>query len=164
MSYFTYDTSVIISKKLDDLPDRTSSFLSAVVLMELSASAKDQKQRKIYERLFQTYGDDNTLIGPNRMTGCLRAKCFTGWLKREGKVAEESSQNCSQVILNEWRSTPSSQLVLAGGRQLLSLRIRVTSNRSSASAMSKSSKPHISSRIDWFLPHSQPSTCETGTT
>ena len=106
MSYFTYDTSVIISKKLDDLPDRTSSFLlSAVVLMELSASAKDQKQRKIYERLFQTYGDDNTLIVPNEDDWMLASKVLY-WLTQEkrkssgGKLPKLQPGNSQRMALD----------------------------------------------------------------
>ena len=80
MSYFTYDTSVIISKKLDDLPGRMSSFLlSAVVLMELSASAKDKTQRKVYEQLFRDYSRDKSLIVPNEDDWLLASKVLY-WL------------------------------------------------------------------------------------
>lgn len=60
--YVTYDTSVIISRGLSELPDR---FLwSSVVLTELSASAKDETQRKQLDRLFNAYARDNSLIYP----------------------------------------------------------------------------------------------------
>ena len=66
MPYLTYDTSVIISRKPIFSPGKSHNFLwSAVVLMELTASAKDDSQRKIYERLFHQYRDDNSLITPN---------------------------------------------------------------------------------------------------
>jgi predicted nucleic acid-binding protein len=66
MPYFTYDTSVIISRKLAELPGRSGSFLmSGVVLMELTASARDDSQRKVYERMYRAYGEDNSLIVPN---------------------------------------------------------------------------------------------------
>jgi len=65
MPYFTYDTSVIISRRLVDLPQATNFLVSAVVLMELAASATDASQRKVYERLFQTYREDNSFIVPN---------------------------------------------------------------------------------------------------
>jgi predicted nucleic acid-binding protein len=66
MPYFTYDTSVIISRKPTGLPGKSGNFLwSAVVLMELTASAKDDSQRKVYERLFHQYSEDNSLIVPN---------------------------------------------------------------------------------------------------
>jgi predicted nucleic acid-binding protein len=65
MSYFTYDTSVIISRKLVVLPGERNFFMSAVVLMELTANASDDSRRKIYERLFRDYGRDNSLIVPN---------------------------------------------------------------------------------------------------
>jgi len=66
MPYFTYDTSVIISRKPTLVPGKASNFLwSVVVLMELTASAKDDSQRKIHERLFRQYSKDNSLIIPN---------------------------------------------------------------------------------------------------
>jgi hypothetical protein len=40
--------------------------MSAVVLMELTASAKDDSQRKRYERLFRVYQEDNSLIVPDQ--------------------------------------------------------------------------------------------------
>ena len=64
--FFTYDTSVIISRRLSELPGQSDSFLwSAVVLMELAANSKDDSQRKVYDRLFLEYGKDNSLIVPN---------------------------------------------------------------------------------------------------
>ncbi len=60
--YFTYDTSVIISRGLSQLPEK---FLwSSVVLRELSASAKDESQLKQLDRLFNEYAKDNSLIYP----------------------------------------------------------------------------------------------------
>ena len=66
MPYFTYDTSVIISRKLSNLQEMPQSFLmSAVVLMELTAAAEDESRRKFYERAFRQYRQDNSLIVPN---------------------------------------------------------------------------------------------------
>src|SRR5437868_14718296 len=66
MPYFTYDTSVIISRKVMDLPGLPGSYLwSAVVLMELMTSARDESERKLYERLFRQYQQDNSLIVPD---------------------------------------------------------------------------------------------------
>ena len=60
--YFTYDTSVIISRGMSELPDR---FLwSSVVHIELAARAKDESQRKQLDRLFNAYAKDNSLIYP----------------------------------------------------------------------------------------------------
>ncbi|HXI25783.1 MAG TPA: hypothetical protein VNG71_18140 [Pyrinomonadaceae bacterium] len=79
MSYFTYDTSVIISRKVTDLPGLPGSFLlSAVVLMELTASAKDESQRKVYERLFRQYQQDNSLIVPDENDWLLASKILFG--------------------------------------------------------------------------------------
>jgi len=63
MAYFTCDTSTIISRRLSDLPD--NFLVSVVVLMELMASAKDESQRKIYERMQRVYERDGSLIVPD---------------------------------------------------------------------------------------------------
>lgn len=66
MPYFTYDTSVLISRKLTDFHEMPQNFLmSAVVQMELIAGAEDPSRRKFYERAFQEYQKDNLLIVPN---------------------------------------------------------------------------------------------------
>ena len=66
MQYFTYDTSVIISRKLFDLRDMPANFLaSSVVLMELAGGAVDVSRRKAYEQLFRQYQNANLLIVPN---------------------------------------------------------------------------------------------------
>lgn len=62
MSYYTYDTSTIIARGVISLPD--SFLLSAVVLLELMASAKDTSQQKVYEKLYRDYRSDNSLIVP----------------------------------------------------------------------------------------------------
>jgi len=77
MANFTYDTSVIISRKVTDLPG--GFFMSAVVLMELAASARDEKQRKIFERLFRQYQQDNSLIVPDESDWFLASRILY-WL------------------------------------------------------------------------------------
>jgi predicted nucleic acid-binding protein len=80
MPYFTYDTSVIISRKVTDLPGLPGSFLmSSIVLMELTASAKDDSQRKLYERLFRQYQQDNSLIVPDENDWLLTSRILY-WL------------------------------------------------------------------------------------
>jgi len=75
MPYFTYDTSVIISRKLTDLQRMPHGFLmSAVVLMELMAGAKDRSRRKVYEALFRYYQQRNLLIVPTAEDWFLVAK------------------------------------------------------------------------------------------
>ena len=75
MAYFTYDTSVIISRKLTGLLDMPSSFLmSAIVLTELSASARDDSARKVYETLFHAYQKELRLIVPNTEDWLLASK------------------------------------------------------------------------------------------
>lgn len=75
MPYFTYDTSVIISRGITDFRGMPRSFLlSAIVLMELTASARDASQRKLYEQVFRIYQEDGTLIVPNAEDWLLTSK------------------------------------------------------------------------------------------
>jgi predicted nucleic acid-binding protein len=80
MPYFTYDTSVIISRRLVSLPKLPGDFrLSSIVLMELMASAKDDSQRKAYEELFRGYQKEKLLIVPNEDDWLLASKVLY-WL------------------------------------------------------------------------------------
>lgn len=75
MAYFTYDTSVIVSRKLSDLKEMPRNFrLSAIALLELIASADDASDRKAYEQLFRQYQKDNLLIVPNEDDWLLASK------------------------------------------------------------------------------------------
>src|SRR6185503_14650826 len=66
MAYFTYDTSVFISRKLTDFSGLPQKFrMSAVALMELMASARDESRRKFYEEVFRQYRRRDHLIVPN---------------------------------------------------------------------------------------------------
>lgn len=89
MPYFTYDTSVIVSRKMRDLREMPQDFLlSAVVLMELIASAADTSVRKTYEQLFHQYRRDELLIVPNDDDWLLAAKIMfllTQERRREGR-------------------------------------------------------------------------------
>jgi predicted nucleic acid-binding protein len=75
MAYFTYDTSVIISRKVTGLLTMPGSFfLSSIVLTELSAGAADATERKVYERLFRAYQKERRLIVPNYKDWLLTSK------------------------------------------------------------------------------------------
>ena len=75
MAYFTYDTSVIISRKLIDLLAMPSSFLmSAIVLTELSSSVRDDSERKMLEITFRAYQREERLIVPNSEDWLLTSK------------------------------------------------------------------------------------------
>ena len=75
MAYFTYDTSVIISRKVTGLFTMPGSFLlSSIVLTELSAGAADTTERKIYEGLFRAYRKERRLIVPNYEDWLLTSK------------------------------------------------------------------------------------------
>lgn len=66
MPYFTYDTSVCISRKLTNFHEMPPSFvLSSVVIMELMAGAEDQSHLRFYERTFRQYQQRDLLITPN---------------------------------------------------------------------------------------------------
>ena len=81
MPYFTYDTSVIIAKRVIDLRKSKGLLLSSVVLLELMASAKDDSRRKMYESLFRDYKDDDSLIVPNDEDWLFASKILY-WLSR----------------------------------------------------------------------------------
>ena len=75
MPYFTYDTSVFISRKLTDFRTMPHDFLlSAIVLMELTAAAKDESLRKFYEGIFEYYRKKGLLIVPNEDDWLLTSK------------------------------------------------------------------------------------------
>jgi len=75
MPYFTYDTSVFISRKLTDFRIMPRGFLlSAIVLMELTAAAKDNSLRKFYEGMFWQYKKKELLIVPSADDWLLASK------------------------------------------------------------------------------------------
>ena len=88
MPYFTYDTSVIVSRKLS-LHEMPRNFvMSAVVMLELMSSAADSSLRKSYERFFRQYQEDNLLIVPDVDDWLLAAKILfllTQDRRREGQ-------------------------------------------------------------------------------
>ena len=75
MAYFTYDTSVCISRNLFDFQKMPPNFLlSAVVLMELMAGAPDESRRRLYLQVFRIYQRDNLIIVPTADDWLLAAK------------------------------------------------------------------------------------------
>jgi predicted nucleic acid-binding protein len=87
MAYFTYDTSVIISRKLFDLRIRTKDLvLSSVALLEMTASATDDSQRKEWEEMFVKYWRDNALIVPNEADWLLASKILYRLTHRRRRV------------------------------------------------------------------------------
>lgn len=77
MRFYTCDTSVIIKRKLSDIPD--NFLFSSVVLLELTASAGDESERKRYEALSRDYEKDNSLIVPDSDDWLLASKVLY-WL------------------------------------------------------------------------------------
>jgi predicted nucleic acid-binding protein len=66
MAYFTYDTSVCISRNLTDFHKMPQDFLlSAVVMMELIAGARDESRRKLYWEAFRHYQKNDLIIVPS---------------------------------------------------------------------------------------------------
>jgi len=87
MAYFTYDTSVIIARRPIDLrPRRGGLVLSSVVLMELTASAVDDSQRKNYEFLFREHEQNDSLIVPNDNDWFFASKILFWLARRRRKV------------------------------------------------------------------------------
>ena len=88
MPYFTYDTSVIVSRKLSFHEMPRNFVMSAVVMMELMSSAADSSHRKSYERFFRQFEEDNLLIVPTVEDWLLAAKIIfllTQDRRREGR-------------------------------------------------------------------------------
>ena len=90
MPYFTYDTSVLISRKLTNFQAMPRGFLmSAVVLMELIANAPDSSWRKYYEQTFRQQQKDNSLIVPSAEDWFLASKILyllTHGRRQKGKL------------------------------------------------------------------------------
>jgi hypothetical protein len=101
MPYFTYDTSIIVSKKLTDLERMPQSFLmSAVVLLELMAGAEDRSIRKFWEAMFSHYQKRNLLIVPTIEDWLLAAKVLY-LLTHSRKLLQKGKQG---ACLQEYRS------------------------------------------------------------
>jgi predicted nucleic acid-binding protein len=80
MPLYTFDTSVIIARKLSQLP---STFLfSSVALMELLAGAPNDSERKRYEVIQRAYSKDNSLIVPDADDWLLASKVLY-WLAQD---------------------------------------------------------------------------------
>ena len=75
MPYFTYDTSVCISRNLTDFQKMPQDFrLSAVVMMELMAGEHNESRRKFFGEIFRQYQSKNLIIVPNADDWLLAAK------------------------------------------------------------------------------------------
>jgi predicted nucleic acid-binding protein len=106
MPYFTYDTSVIVSRKVPDLREMPQDFLmSSVVLMELTAGAADASIRKAYEQVFHQYRRDKLLIVPNDDDWLLTAKIMFLLAQGRRRDGKEGSSGCRQERRSVWRWT-----------------------------------------------------------
>jgi predicted nucleic acid-binding protein len=86
MTYFTYDTSVIISRRLVDFRRTKGLLLSSVALLEVTASSKDESERKIYQDLFQQFEQDDSLIIPNGADWLYASKILFWLTQRRRRV------------------------------------------------------------------------------
>lgn len=64
MAYFTYDTSVCISRNIDFQKMPQNFLLSAVVMMELLAGDVHESRRKFFGEIFRQYQEENSIIVP----------------------------------------------------------------------------------------------------
>jgi predicted nucleic acid-binding protein len=87
MAYFTYDTSVLVSRKPDDLRRSTRLLLSSVALLEMIASATDDSHRRYYEDLFCEHQRNEALIVPNDADWLLASKILF-WLTQRRRKTE----------------------------------------------------------------------------
>lgn len=116
MTYYTCDTSTIISRKLVNLPD--NFLFSSIVLLELMSSAQSDKELRSYEALAQDYRKDNSLILPSTDDWLLAGKVLK-WLgqgrrKKAGGLAPKLKPGASQRMAMDaliatsarrWRTT-----------------------------------------------------------
>ncbi len=98
MTYYTIDTSTIISHKIIALPDNI--LFSSIVLMELMSSANDESERKRYEVLGCEYERDNSLIVPSYEDWMMSSKILY-WLsqgrrQKAGGLAPKLKTGASQ--------------------------------------------------------------------
>ena len=86
MAYFTYDASVVIGRRPDDLPHPRGLLYSSVTLMEVMASVPDDSRRKFYEQLFRERQLNQTLIVPNDSDWLLASKILFWLSQRRRKI------------------------------------------------------------------------------
>lgn len=86
--------------------------------MELTASARDDSQRKLYERLFRQYQNDNSLIAPDESDWLLASRILF-WLTQSrirstkgklGRLPSGASQRMALDVLiavsaRRWKAT-----------------------------------------------------------
>jgi predicted nucleic acid-binding protein len=82
MSFYTFDTSVVIAYKVRELP--ANFLLSAVVIAELTAGATDESTRKDYEAIRRDYAKLGALLVPTS-DDCLTASRILYWLSQGRK-------------------------------------------------------------------------------
>jgi predicted nucleic acid-binding protein len=86
MAYFTYDTSVVIGRRPDDLRRAANLLFSAVALMEVMAGVPDGSRRKYYEQIFREHQGNETLIVPSHEDWLLASKILFWLTQRRRKV------------------------------------------------------------------------------
>lgn len=86
MPTLTFDSSVIIAHRVQELPK--DFVLSAVVIGELTAGARDDSTRKLYEAMRSEFNKDNALITPT-VDDWLTASRILFWLSRSRKKRPE---------------------------------------------------------------------------
>ncbi len=64
MAYFTYDTSVCISRNIDFQKIPRNFLLSAPVMMELMAGDPNESRRKFFKEVFHQFQKDDLIIVP----------------------------------------------------------------------------------------------------
>ena len=124
MAYFTYDTSVCISRNLTFQKMPTNFLLSAVVMMELMAGAPDEARRRLYWEVFRVYQRDNLIIVPTAddwifaarvlyLLSDARRRLHKGTLKRlppgasqrlalDVLIAVSARRSKAQVVTENW--------------------------------------------------------------
>jgi len=82
MALYTFDTSVIIAYRVTELPQ--NFLLSGVVIAELTAGARDDSNRKVFEAMRRDYDKLDALIVPTP-DDWLTASRILFWLSKGRK-------------------------------------------------------------------------------
>jgi predicted nucleic acid-binding protein len=146
MAYFTYDTSVIIARRSLDLRAKPGGLLlSSVVLLELTASAIDDSQRKVYEHLFREHQQNNSLLVPNDNDWFFASKVLF-WLTRRRRGVQGGSLRRLQPGMAQRMAFDALLAASARSRKV----VVVTENWNDFKAIQRFCKVHLIKGSDFF--------------
>jgi predicted nucleic acid-binding protein len=91
---YTFDTSTIISRRITDFPKEF--VFSSVVLLEMMASANDDKQRRFYEGLARDHRNKGSFILPEADDWLLAGRILNSLSTRRRRLAGGEAPKLAQ--------------------------------------------------------------------